>query len=407
MYPLRFNNISEFNSYIGEDEAYDEHGVFHEEMIRKSMELGTLIGVASISDDIYYNPLDKSFFKIIGKVANHFNVDTKLLKKNNSKYYKSVPQKYWGLVLKCLRYTYSCELDDEEHNPSYLYYLSVKTRYNSVDEFEEQAMIKNLVDSLEEYIHNCVCEKKQFLFEYRDDGSIQKKYAPFKCMRYVENEYLCNNLEKVENVELCNIISERFDNISDFKAYIDNPGNFETLAEDDSFIKLWNEYVAKSKKNSDYPKSYDYPEYFCEQEVKILLEGITHSNGLKNFYHAVKNDYTVTLDKLQAIVDMNYAVNMYPEDDERNYSYTQCREISQFIQEKYDEIVERFIPFLKNKLDKADSETDDLQKFQATFTKWIVLNALSENKELCDKLNEVGINIQYKRTSHTKKPKKA
>lgn len=399
-----FNTIDDFKIFIHEDECYDENGVFSPENMRKDMELGTLLGVGIIASDMYYNPTDKDFYSIIRNLCKRFNVDVTLLKKSGSKNYKNIPRKYWGIVLQCVRYAKTPNLDNERQDYSYLYYLATKTRYNSIDEFEEQIMIKNFIDYLEEYINTCICEKKQFLFS---DEYSEKMYVPFNCMRYVENEYLCNNLAGGGNIELTNMILEVFENMSEFKEYIDNPKNFEKLKTDnefgEKFIKLWNDFVSCSKKKDDFPKSYQYSECFCENEVKTLLEGLAHSNGLNNFYSFVKNDYLTTLENLQAIVDMNYVVNLYESSDEKKYSYKQCSEITQFIREKYDEIVERFIPYIKQILNEANDEPDDIKKFKATMTKWITLNALSENRVLCESLQRAGIQIQYEESNNSKK----
>ena len=315
----RFYNLQDFEDYVFEYEIYDGNSVVDIERSRQYMKLGTLCSIADISKDIHYKSQSKKLNHVITKVCNRFNVDKELLKnekKGNAtkSNYKSIPQKYWGIVLQFIKYTYTEFLDDDSNKPSYLYYLNSKTKYESLDEFDESRQLQDMVDHIKKYIENCVCEKKQYLFTAIEG---EKVYIPFRYMRYVENKYLCEHLDQQDNNELWQIIFSKFENMDKFNECIDNPKEFNKLVNDEQlgnkFESLWNDYVAKSKSKNDYPRSYGYPAYFCEEDFTVLLEGITHSNALHRFYSSTnKNDeYINILDKLQAIADMYYVVNLY------------------------------------------------------------------------------------------------
>lgn len=402
---MAYNNeaeLQEFLRYIREDESYDERGNLNADLLRQNMRLGTLYAIAKkfIIDTEYYSPErdSKDIYKMIDSVCNEFGVDKNLLKNRNNGNYKNIPQKYWGIVLKIIKYTYINHIDNKPKSKSYLCYLTKKTSYNSLDEFEEQQMLHDLVDDLEQYIETCICEKEQYLFTTSRGKDI---HIPFRCMRYVENKYLCEHLDPQDNNELWQIIFSKFENMDKFNECIDNPKKFEKLKKDnnigDKFTSLWNDYVTKSKGKDDYPKSYSYPAYFCEEDFNILLEGITHNKALQRFYSSTnKNDeYINILDKLQAIADMYYVVNLYTDEEEKQNSEKNHSEIAKFVNKEYDEISKRFISYYQKILDETtetNEKSDSLKKFQLTFTKQIAINALSEHCDLCAKLGIVPVN---------------
>lgn len=397
---MAYNNeaeLQEFLRYIREDESYDERGNLNADLLRQNMRLGTLYAIAKrfIIDTEHYSPErdSKDIYKMIDSVCNKFGVDKNLLKNRSNGSYKSIPQKYWGVVLKIIKYTYINRIDNEQKSESYLCYLTKKTRYNSLDEFEEQQMLHDLVDDLEQYIETCICEKEQYLFT---TSSGKKIYIPFRCMRYVENKYLCEHLDQQDNNDLWQTIFSKFENIDKFNECIDNPKEFNTLVNDkefgNKFKPLWNDYVAKSKSKDDYPRSYRYPAYFCEEDFTVLLEGITHSNALHRFYSRAKDEYINILDKLQAIADMYYVVNLYADEEEKQNSEKNYSEIAKFVNKEYDEISERFISYYQKILAETNNESDELKKFQLTFTKQIAINALSEHRDLCAKLSIEPVN---------------
>lgn len=388
----RFYNLQDFKDYIHEDESYDVHGNLNADLLRQNMSLGTLCSVADISKDIHYKSQSKKLNHVITKVCNRFNVDKELLKnekKGNAtkSNYKSIPQKYWGIVLQFIKYTYTKSLEEGSNKPSYLYYLNSKTKYESLDEFDESRLLQDMIDHIKKYIETCVCEKKQYLFTAIEG---EKVYIPFRCMRYVENKYLCEHLDQQDNNELWQIIFSKFENMDKFNECIDNPKEFNTLVNDkdfgNKFKSLWNDYVAKSKSKNDYPRSYGYPAYFCEEDFTVLLEGITHSNALHRFYSRAKDKYINIHDKLQAIADMYYVVNLYTDEEEKKNSEKNYSEIAKFVNKEYDEISERFVSYYQKILAETDNESDELKKFQLTFTKQIAINALSEHYDLCAKL---------------------
>lgn len=298
----RFYNLQDFKDYIHEDESYDVHGNLNADLLRQNMSLGTLCSVADISKDIYYNSWSKELNHVITNVCNRFNVDKNLLKKEGNRNYKDIPQKYWGIVLQFIKYAYTEFLDDDSNKPSYLYYFNSKTRYESLDEFDESRLLQDMIDHIKKYIETCVCEKKQYLFTAIEG---EKVYIPFRCMRYVENKYLCEHLDQQDNNELWQIIFSKFENMDKFNECIDNPKEFNKLVNDEQFGNkfkpLWNDYVAKSKSKDDYPRSYRYPAYFCEEDFTVLLEGITHSNALHRFYSRAKDEYINILDKFRLL----------------------------------------------------------------------------------------------------------
>lgn len=71
----------------------------------------------------------------------------------------------------------------------------------------------------------------------------------------------------------------------------------------------------------------------------------------------------------------------------KNYS-----EIAKFVNKEYDEISERFISYYQKILAETNNESDELKKFQLTFTKQIAINALSEHRDLCAKLSIESVN---------------
>lgn len=389
----RFYNLQDFKDYIHEDESYDVHGNLNADLLRQNMSLGTLCSVADISKDIYYNSWSKELNHVITNVCNRFNVDKNLLKKEGNRNYKDIPQKYWGIVLQFIKYAYTEFLDDDSNKPSYLYYFNSKTRYESLDEFDESRLLQDMIDHIKKYIETCVCEKKQYLFTAIEG---EKVYIPFRCMRYVENKYLCEHLDQQDNNELWQIIFSKFENMDKFNECIDNPKEFNKLVNDEQFGNkfkpLWNDYVAKSKSKDDYPRSYRYSAYFCEEDFTVLLEGITHSNALHRFYSRAKDEYINILDKLQAIADMYYVVNLYADEEEKQNSEKNYSEIAKFVNKEYDEISERFVSYYQKILAETDNESDELKKFQLTFTKQIAINALSEHRDLCAKLSIEPVN---------------
>lgn len=399
----RFNNLQDFEDYVFEYEIYDGNSVVDIERSRQYMKLGTLCSIADISKDIHYKSQSKKLNHVIAKVCNRFNVDKELLKnekKGNAtkSNYKSIPQKYWGIVLQFIRYTYTEFLEEGSNKPSYLYYLNSKTKYESLDEFDESRLLQYMIDHIKKYIETCVCEKKQYLFTAIEGAKV---YIPFRCMRYVENKYLCEHLDQQDNNELWQIIFSKFENMDKFKECIDNPKEFNTLVNDkefgNKFKPLWSDYVAKSKSKDDYPRSYGYPAYFCEEDFKVLLEGITHSDALHRFYSSKnENDgYINILDKLQAIADMYYVVNLYTDEEEKQNSEKNYSEIANFVNKEYDEISKRFVSYYQKILDETaetNEKSDRLKKFQLTFTKQIAINALSEHCDLCAKLGIEPVN---------------
>lgn len=128
-----------------------------------------------------------------------------------------------------------------------------------------------------------------------------------------------------------------------------------------------------------------------------MLEGITHNKALQRFYSSTnKNDeYINILDKLQAIADMYYVVNLYTDEEEKQNSEKNHSEIAKFVNKEYDEISKRFISYYQKILDETtetNEKSDSLKKFQLTFTKQIAINALSEHCDLCAKLGIVPVN---------------
>lgn len=71
---------------------------------------------------------------------------------------------------------------------------------------------------------------------------------------------------------------------------------------------------------------------------------------------------------------------------EKNYS-----EIASLII-KISEISERFVSYYQKILAETNNESDELKKFQLTFTKQIAINALSEHRDLCAKLSIEPVN---------------
>lgn len=72
-----------------------------------------------------------------------------------------------------IKYAYTEFLDDDSNKPSYLYYFNSKTRYESLDEFDESRLLQDMIDHIKKYIETCVCEKSNIYLQLLKE----KKYT--------------------------------------------------------------------------------------------------------------------------------------------------------------------------------------------------------------------------------------
>lgn len=412
----KFKNVVDFDIYIHDYESTDTST--NRENIIPYMELGTLFNAASLDASIFYDNYTRDIYHMIDDICRKFNVNKELLKRQNSDSYKPVPQKYWGIIFFCLRCLYSEYLpfertDNLPPKRSYLYILKRKIAYKTITETEEQELISDFVIALEEYINNCIATKKQFLFQTRNG---EDKSIPFYCMRYLENEYIYYYLNNVKDNTVQDDaalkIIEEFKDMESLKSNMDKPKVFEKILSEkpDEFQEMWKNFLTKLKKRNDYPKSSNNPKVFCETEFDIILEGLTQRKALEGFYSRVKTDYIDKLNKLQAIVDMDYVVHLYDDDIAKQlqeHTERVCREISDVIDQKYLELADEFKDYILGTVIDTENEPDDLKKFIKALRKWIAFNALSENEDLCRTINnnDKNVEITYNAEANTTKSK--
>ena len=412
----KFKNVVDFDIYIHDYESIDTST--NRENIIPYMELGTLFNAASLDASIFYDNYTRDIYHMIDDICRKFNVNKELLKRQNSDSYKPVPQKYWGIIFFCLRCLYSEYLpfertDNLPPKRSYLYILKRKIAYKTITETEEQELISDFVIALEEYINNCIATKEQFLFQTRNG---EDKSIPFYCMRYLENEYIYYYLNNVKDNTVQDDaalkIIEEFKDMESLKSNMDKPKVFEKILSEkpDEFQEMWKSFLTKLKKRNDYPKSSNNPKVFCETEFDIILEGLTQRKALEGFYSRVKTDYIDKLNKLQAIVDMDYVVHLYDDDIAKQlqeHTERVCREISDVIDQKYLELADEFKDYILGTVIDTENEPDDLKKFIKALRKWIAFNALSENEDLCRTINnnDKNVEITYNAEANTTKSK--
>lgn len=421
---MHFSNVTEFDDCIGDNDSTNTS--ISRKSIIPYLEFGALLSVSLLDIESTYNGETKDIYHIISYLCTKFRVNKKLLKRQNSDSYKPVPQKYWGIILFCVRCFYSYNLPVGQSSKvygkqSYLSALKNNRAYNSITEVEEQEMISDFVTALEEYIDNCISTNEQFLFKYHNyenggRGEILSKTIPFYCMRYLEDEYIYNYLRDVkENSiqdDVASQIINEFPDIEALKSDMDNPKEFDSILSEKpvAFQEIWKAFLTKLKKEKDYPRTSTDPKVFCEKEFEILLEGLTQRKALEGFYSRVKIDYIDKLNKLQAIVDMDYVVHLYDDDIAKQLQKNTervCREISDVIDQKYLELADEFKDYILGTVIDIENEPDDTKKFIKALKKWIAFNALSENEDLCRSINDNDRNVKiiYNAEANTTKSK--
>ena len=370
--------------------------------------IGTLANHCALSPIEFYGDIKKDVYKVIENFCNMFGIKKEYLKVGRR--YKKVPKKYYGIFYHCFRQI--CREEIENDKPSLLYYLKTETAYMNLGELKEANMIKYFVESLEDYYNTCIAEKSQILFTAHWQDENLTITTKFDCMRYKENDKYCEilYLNRDEDSRLIQIINLNFSSITEFRKFLDNPFNDEDLHKglfkgcnyDGEFTELWNNFTKEVMSRDDFPKYEQYPECFCEKEFKIIIEGLTHGRALNMFYDEVDKNYFSTWERLQAIVDMSYVLNLCSDEEilmgeenveYRKIAYQKWSKIVKLINEEYFNLVNLFIPFFDNFMDytnakKFKEDDDGFIKFKKTYARWIVLDALYEDKELCNRINK-------------------